>query len=90
MAAYSKEALDPITENVNSSVVPHTYPTNYEAGPWMMKNVGCYGWESHLLDCSYSSDTDAEDCNVAGVHCVPGEVTGAIYCVTKYCDLWYS
>jgi len=83
VAVYSK-ALDAITENVNSSVVPHTYSTNYEADPWMMKNVGCYGWESHLLDCSYSSDTDAEDCNVAGVYCVPGEATGVIYYVVTY------
>ena len=44
------------------------------AGQILMDNVGCYGWETRLIDCSHSRDTseDTHDGDVA-VQCVPGE-----------------
>ena len=41
-----------------------------------MDNVGCYGGETRLIDCSHSRDTseDKHDRDVA-VRCLPGEVT---------------
>lgn len=43
-------------------------------GPILMDNVGCYGWESQLIDCSHKGDTseDTNDRDVA-IHCIPGE-----------------
>ena len=43
-------------------------------GPILMDNVGCYGWETRLIDCSHNRDTseDTHDRDIA-VHCIPGE-----------------
>ena len=45
-------------------------------GPILMDNVGCYGWETQLIDCSHNRDTseDTHDRDIA-VHCIPGEST---------------
>ena len=59
-------------------------------GPILMDNVGCFGWEARLIDCSHSRDTseDTHDGDVA-VQCLPGELS---YCthvttVTSYPNL---
>ena len=44
----------------------------HEAGPHFIKNVGCYGLESSLLNCSHSRDIQAE-CDAIEVHCIPGK-----------------
>ena len=43
-------------------------------GPILMDNVGCYGWETRLIDCSHNRDTseDTHERDIA-VHCIPGE-----------------
>ena len=56
------------------AVLPRSYPASSETGPQLMSNVGCYGWESHLLECSYSSDIHVHNCDVVGVHCIPGRL----------------
>ena len=43
----------------------------HEGGPQFIKNVGCYGLEYSLLNCSHSRDIQTE-CDVIEVHCVPG------------------
>ena len=53
----------------------------HEAGPQFIKNVGCYGLESSLLNCSHSRDIQAE-CDAIEVHCIPGKKTTRIIKLT--------
>ena len=48
------------------------------SGPVHMRNVGCSGSESRLIDCSYSASTYC-DYYVAGVSCEIGKLVSRYY-----------